>query len=101
MTSQIESWKGYWYTPLYENEQKWEQKTPMETTWSVNVYYSIVMFAHQVHMHQAHMQALKVFSSSVAGSIFDLFTWGFLGSVSWDLGFNLERLSWFDLLLIR
>ena len=32
MTSEIESCKGYWYTPLYENEQKWERKTPMETT---------------------------------------------------------------------
>ena len=32
MTSEIESFKGYWYTPLDENEQKWERKTPMETT---------------------------------------------------------------------
>ena len=26
MTSEIESFKGYWYTPLDENEQKWERK---------------------------------------------------------------------------
>ena len=32
MPSEIESSKGYWYTQLYENEQKWERKTPMETT---------------------------------------------------------------------
>ena len=32
MMSEIESCKGYWYYPLYENEQKWERKTPMETT---------------------------------------------------------------------
>ena len=32
MTSEMESFKGYWYTPLDENEQKWERITPMETT---------------------------------------------------------------------
>ena len=26
MTSEIESFKGYCYTPLYDNEQKWERK---------------------------------------------------------------------------
>ena len=30
--SEIESFKGYQYTPLYENEQKWERKIPIETT---------------------------------------------------------------------
>ena len=29
---EIESCKGYWYTPFYETKQKWERKTPMETT---------------------------------------------------------------------
>ena len=32
MTSVIESLKSYWYTPLDENEQKGERKSPMETT---------------------------------------------------------------------
>ena len=34
MTSEVESTKGYYYTPLYENEQKLERKSPMETTGS-------------------------------------------------------------------
>ena len=32
MTSEIESSKPYCFTPLYENAQKWERKTSMETT---------------------------------------------------------------------
>ena len=37
MASEIESFKGYWYTLLDEDEQKWERKTPMETTLLLSV----------------------------------------------------------------
>ena len=32
MISSAESWNMYPYTPLFENEQKWRQNKPMETT---------------------------------------------------------------------
>ena len=32
MTSEIESYIAYYYSPLYENEQKCERKSPIETT---------------------------------------------------------------------
>ena len=42
LTSQLESSIRLYYSPLYENEQKWERKTPVETTTASTTDYECV-----------------------------------------------------------